>query len=62
MAQPTLQDWNDRLAPMFPGLMGVTLTAVSADGVSARMTVLSTLQWFGHSEQLTGALAAAAFL
>jgi deoxyribodipyrimidine photo-lyase len=27
--------------------------------VSARMTVLSTLQWFGHSEQLTGALAAA---
>ena len=38
-----LQQWNARLAPMFPGLMGVELTEVSGDRVCATLRVRDNL-------------------
>ena len=35
----TVEQLNARLAPMFPGLMGVAITEISADRVVATMTV-----------------------
>ena len=35
----TLEQLNARIAPLFPGLMGVEITAVSQERVIARMTV-----------------------
>lgn len=35
----TVEQLNERIAPMFPGLMGVEVSEVSSDRVLARMTV-----------------------